>query len=222
MDQYEVMVYLTGPSVLDDRTVMTADTEFAKRNPGMLTEQNMIRDGKFVYEHHTEKPATIGDCRFLAKLTATAGIAQPNPGDPAASRYWYRAMTREEFRYLKKHGALNDGESFGGIGTGADYSKGYMGWNKSHDYLIQFTCEGTTNFDTELEAFRSDRTRYSHWPEVADKRFLVREQPKAEGGGTYGLGKTGHYKGLAGKVFNKLMSDGMISWNLVHFIVRAK
>ncbi|HEY9023805.1 MAG TPA: hypothetical protein VIP05_05865 [Burkholderiaceae bacterium] len=218
--QHEVMVYLTGP-----RAVAVRETDFAKANADMVTEQNLIRDDKFVYEHHTDRLQTIGaEHKFFAKLTASAGIAQPASREIATTRYWYRAMTRPEFRYLKKNGNVMLWDSYVGMCTWANYSKDeYMGWAKEHDYLVQFTCHGTTNFQTELEATRADPERYKQWPELKDKRWGVAVQPKAEAeSGTYGLGSTGQYSGLTGKVFNKLLDESRITWDLVHFIVRAK
>src|ERR1700726_4890051 len=74
--------------------------DFTKNNPNCLTERNLVIDNVLVYEHHASKLPVV---RFKSQQPPH----QVGRMEAEKATYWYRAMTRDEFRYLKKNGALN-------------------------------------------------------------------------------------------------------------------
>jgi hypothetical protein len=134
--------------------------------------------------------------------------------DATEARYWYRAMTKEEFDYLVRNEILNinyedviddnkiKDKRYIGIATNFTYASGYMGNEKKHTHLIEFDVDDSLSLHEEIQKMKP--------------RGQNPSLPKAEGGGgTYGLGMKGHYNGEAGKCFNGLLANGKISWRIV-------
>lgn len=117
---------------------------------------------------------------FKANVTQEDGVNtwEDNP------RFWYRAMTPVEYANLVSSGTVPDGEHYGGVGPNRNYSAGYMGNASSASHLVEYDVPGIAN------------------------ELLQYVQPKAEGGGTWGLGDTGTgMKGLSNKQQNQLKID---------------
>jgi hypothetical protein len=191
-----LMQFLVGP-------------DFLPNNSGYDFEHRQIEiTKKLVYDHHaTQLPVAV--------LKANSEAKQTGPMEATKARYWYRAMTKEEFDYLVKNDVLNinyedaveegvkeEDNRYIGIATNSKYASAYMGNRKKHTHLIEFDVDETLNLHDEIQKMKPKGENVSN--------------PKPEGdGGTYGLGVKGHYKGKAGECFNRLLRNDQINWRIV-------
>ena len=89
------------------------------------------------------------------------------------------------------------GYTFGCIAPSREYvQETYMSNKSPGSYVVEFTTPEAGFLKRHFE----DNGVDSH--------------PKAEGGGTYGLGPKGHNDGLCGVLFNKLLASRQITWEL--------
>lgn len=128
-----------------------------------ITEQEKDLIVKFglTYERHND--------RFIY-LQTEAG--QEGRMVAADARYWYRAVTMDEYQDLRQTGEFAQSESYGGIATNRSYAKQYL--------TDQSTSVIIAEFDT-LQAGKVYQLFTANGIQI-----------KAEGdGGTYGLGEKG-------------------------------
>lgn len=183
--------------------------DFSKANPDFCHEQALVRRGYYTWAREGDSTPKEMVAPYTSIFPARNATGRH---DATTTRHWYRAMTKEEFDYLKLNGVLNllfedesgeDDPSYIGIATNAEYVAEYMGYAKSQTHLVEFEVTG-------------DKTFHEIVLEMADERNLPHHLPKAEGnGGTYGLGTKGHYQGAAGDLFNDLLAFRKITWRLV-------
>jgi hypothetical protein len=137
-------------------------------------------------------------------------VKQPGYTEYQHTRYWYRTMKREDFLSLaKKNQVATDREKdYGGIAPNFEYAKKYFGNEKDGTHIVEFAFEitGGEFYERINEQEKS----------MQGNKFRA-QTPKAEGGGTIGLGPKGMYGGTAGKVFNEMLDRHEINWRLVYF-----
>jgi len=120
--------------------------------------------------------------------------------------HWYRTMSKADFIYLLNNSKIVAGSSYGGITPNQNYAAGYLTNKSDGTHTVEFKMNVTgKKFLEELHA---------KYEKIKGKKQTV-ISPKAEGGGTIGLGKTGMYGGLAGDLFNEMMGNNRIHWKLV-------
>ncbi|PWV56560.1 hypothetical protein [Chitinophaga sp. S165] len=125
------------------------------------------------------------------------------------TRHWYRAMPTNEYNYLKLHNQL-DCQFYGGIASNYTYSKdGYLTNNGPNTHLVEFSVGMDGDKFVKLIHEETKRLQGNRW------RF--NELKPEDGALSIGLGRTGHYKGAAGTVFNDLLSARKITWRLCCF-----
>jgi hypothetical protein len=195
-DDKKLMQFLTGP-------------DFSPNNLGYDFEGRQIRGNYFVHDHHaTQLPVVVLKAKSVSKQTGYM--------DATKARYWYRAMTKEEFDYLVNNFRLNinyedvveeggvaeKDNRYIGIATNSTYASEYMGNLKKHTHLIEFEVQAPLNLHDEIQKTKLKGENVS--------------LPKPEGnGGTYGLGMKGQYQGRAGECFNGLLKKDQIYWRIV-------
>ncbi|OWO86474.1 hypothetical protein B5C26_01305 [Photorhabdus luminescens] len=130
------------------------------------------------------------------------------------AKYWYRGMGKSEYISLDRNGynaiPCVTEESFCGITPRYTYAKPYPKDEKPK-ITIEFTTEGAGWLYNEFTTKHKCST-------------------KAEGGGTYGLGKTGasgscdaEYKGIGiGNVFNRWLSGHQIQAQVSYALLPKK
>lgn len=124
---------------------------------------------------------------------------------PAAdTQYWYRSMTEEEFDKLNRNNRFY-GNTYGGIAPYRKYVRDYFTNNSDGCYIVEFKTPSAGFLYQEFVK------RKAEWGDV-----------KAEGGGTYGLGPTGHGAGSAGAEFNRLLALRTITWEVVDLRISNK
>lgn len=152
----------------------------------------MIQKCKIAYLRHNDQ---------VIFFNSTVEVAQEGRMEAPEAKYWYRAMTVEEYAHLCKENQILQGHSYGGIATNAGYVKKYMGNNASNTHLIEFQP-----FEINV---------YKKFTSLRPKADM-----KAEGdGGTFGLGLTGQNSGKCGELFNEWLSEDKINWRLVYLVV---
>ncbi len=98
-------------------------------------EANRIRDGRLIYRH-----ASDGNIYFSSGRTP----GQRDPVVPShTSRYWYRAMTREQYNVIRREGRLPpmNAKDYWGIGADAAYVLGHARYYNNRStatHVIEF------------------------------------------------------------------------------------
>jgi hypothetical protein len=164
-------------------------------------ERNLITDKKLVKVRHTKN-----DVFFKAEL-----INQANYMEYEHAYYWYRCMSREDYLYLVNHREVNlkRAKDYGGIAPNFEYvSKYFKKSGGSHIVEFKMNISGKAFLESvhELEENKKGKK-------------ITKQAPKAEGGGSIGLGTAGTYAGTAGELFNSMLQTREIDWRLVHFRV---
>ncbi|MDB9341178.1 MULTISPECIES: DUF4157 domain-containing protein [Cyanophyceae] len=115
------------------------------------------------------------------------------------AQYWYRAMPEEEYLSFASRFEFN-GDSYGGIAPNRTYVRQpkYFGNNKPATHVVEFS--------TPTKGYLYNLFR---------QHLGVHGNPKAEGGGTFGLGPSGNGQGRAGVIFNQLLRDAEINFRVV-------
>ncbi|ELR71181.1 hypothetical protein C900_02985 [Fulvivirga imtechensis AK7] len=140
------------------------------------------------YRHHNDE-----------WIYMTASAHQEDGYEASGAKYWYRAMPEAEFLAFTGSFQFN-GDSYGGIAPNRAYVQNpkYFGNNKPATHIVEFSTPG--------EGFLYD---------LFKERLGVHGNPKAEGGGTFGLGPSGNGAGQAGVIFNQLLRDAAINYKVV-------
>lgn len=176
--------------------------------PSFEFEEHLVRNGqltftrrnKYLISHHLWS----GDPNLSNEDYIHIGSKEKwEPGarlKASDAEYWYRAMNKIEFDYLKRNYILLiEGSSYMGITANMHYAAKYMENNLEYTHLIKFTTQ------TNLHKF---------FQQALDRVKIILD-PKAEGGGTYGLGMTGGSLGVLGEHFNDLLAKKEVTWKLV-------
>lgn len=131
------------------------------------------------------------------------------PSSFETTRHWYRAMPTHEYKHLKTHNKL-DCQYYGGIASHYSYSKdNYLTNNGPNTHLVEFSVgmDGAKFVDLIHKETKKKQGR----------KWAFHEIKPEDGAVSIGLGKTGHYKGEAGTVFNEMLSKHQITWRLCCF-----
>ena len=164
-------------------------------------ERNQITDKKLLKERHSKT-----DVFFKAEL-----IHQENYKEYKDAYYWYRCMSREDYIYIVTNSevVINRAKDYGGIAPNFEYAETYF-TKSGGSHIIEFKMN--MNGEDFLEAV--------YELEAAKKgKKASKQDPKAEGGGSIGLGPAGTYAGTAGELFNKKLKNREFTWRLVNFRV---
>jgi hypothetical protein len=130
-----------------------------------------------------------------------------------SARYWYRAMSKEDYIGLENgHRLITDGKNdFCGIAPYFDYvtNPKYHGQKKGGTHVVEFTfdCCGQ-DFVEEIE---------SEISKIKKGKLFTKETPKGEAGGSIGLGPKGLYGGAGGPIFNEKLMTHKFTFRLVAF-----
>ncbi|KMJ45905.1 hypothetical protein ABLB69_06390 [Xenorhabdus khoisanae] len=165
---------------------------------------SLYKNGTLVVEANTPNKVTL--------INKKAAKANKEAKD---AMYWYRGMGSNEYKVFdankyRKLPCVTEENAFCGIAPRFDYSKGYL-TNKNPGVVIEFST-------IEPKWLYHDFTK------------LHKCQPKAEGGGTYGLGPIGTFascddaykqKGM-GKVFNKWLEKPEKIDVIISYVLLAK
>jgi len=156
-----------------------------------IQQQTLVMDNPYMlqhyglsYRHHNEKVIFLTNAQEFPETNAES------------AKSWWRALTPVEFEKLNRNGNFH-GASYGGIAPNREYIV-----NKNKFFTNDSAGSHVVEFITPELGWLYQLFLKENW------------QPKPEGGGTYGLGPTGHGKGLAGSTFNKFLKLGKITWEL--------
>ena len=111
-------------------------------------------------------------------------------------------MSRSDYIRLKNGGQLHAGDSYGGIATNFNYvDTKYFTNNSDGTHVVEFCVDNTMLLNTEFQSVRGGGP--------------IENAKEESGASSFGLGLTGHYKGGAGKHFNKMLDKAQITFRLV-------
>src|SRR5688572_6996681 len=174
-------------------------------------ELRLIRKDLLVYARHNDNVVFYSS----ARPPRQKGYVQIGHD----TEFWYTAMTREEFLFLNQRQQLN-------------LSTAYLGVAGHHQYVFNGYFDKAKSDDTHLIEFYmlTDRSLYDEIMQLDLNDAQLRSfrmgvvsglpQPKAEGGGTFGLGHAGFKGGAVGRLWNGLLQSGEIAFRLVDLKLR--
>jgi hypothetical protein len=164
-------------------------------------ERNQITDKKLLKERHNKN-----DVFFKAEL-----IHQESYKEHEDAYYWYRCMSREDYLYIVNHSevVITRPKDYGGIAPNFEYVTGYFK-KSGGSHIVEFKMN--MNGKAFLEAVHESE-------ENKKGKKVTKQAPKAEGGGSIGLGPAGTYAGTAGELFNSMLKNREITWRLINFRV---
>jgi hypothetical protein len=175
----------------------------AKLSPGFCNrERNLVTDKILKKVRHTKN-----DVFFKSE-----NIRQIEYKEFSDAWYWYRCMSREDFLYLVNHNQvkIDRPKDYGGIAPNFDYvvTNYFKKGGGSHIVEFKMNVNGRDFCEAAFELEKKKKGKKA-----------AKQTPKAEGGGSIGLGPAGTYAGTAGELFNSQLQSREITWRLVNFRV---
>lgn len=176
--------------------------EQALRNIERDKDYPLIKKFGLIYTRHNQ--------RFVC-FEQPIKIRSQFPRINEQSKFWYRAMTRDQFLHLLKTDQVEVGHSYRGITDSKSYAQSYMTNDLVNTHLVEFRLYDINLYDE----FTTDVKKKG----LSDLNKVQFEKVE-EGAVSFGLGPTGHYTGKAGTYFNNLINTRGVMWNLVGLHLR--
>jgi hypothetical protein len=184
-----------GESKYDEKLIAKLSGSFCNH------ERNLVTDKKLKKVRHNKN-----DVFFKADW-----IHQVEYKEYPDAYYWYRCMKREDFLHIVIHNQMK-----------IDRANDYLGIAPNFEYVTNYFNKtgGSHIVEFKMNVHGRDFCEAAFELEKGEKgKRAVKQTPKAEGGGSIGLGPAGTYAGIAGKLFNSRLQTREITWQLVNFRV---